>query len=431
MNSMKLQLFAANTTESNQSGNDLSPEMKTYYEKRLIDVAEPRLVHDQFGDKYPIPQGSGKSIEFRKYDSLGKASTPITEGVTPTGNSLNVSSVTETVMQYGDWIQLSDMLEMSAVDNNVLQATRLLGAQAGRTLDSITRDVLAGGTNVMYAPTWNGSVSTPVTTRSALDATSRLTPDLIFRAAAQLKGMNADPIDDSFVAIIHPYVAYDLMRSEEWIDAHKYSASENLYTGEIGKLAGVRFVESSEAKIFRAAPFAPGIENLTVTAYTATDSTYAATDGSGSPYMVTVSETIPAAAMKALVGQKLNIRDVSDNSVYSVNILGVSTTAKNLFLSTLPDFTPASGDKFMNAGGGKGGISVFATIVMGAHAYAVTELEGGGLTHIVKQLGYGDDPLNQRSSVGWKATKCARRLVEQYMVRIESCSTYSLNAAAN
>lgn len=430
MNSFKLQLFATNTTISTQSGNDLSPEMKTYYEKRLIDVAEPRLVHDQFGDKYPIPQGSGKSIEFRKYDSLAKASTPITEGVTPTGNSLNVSSVTETVMQYGDWVQLSDMLEMSAVDNNVLQATRLLGAQAGRTLDSITRDVLAGGTNVMYAPTWNNDTATTVTTRGALDATSRLTPDLVFRAAAQLKGMNADPIDDSFVAIIHPYVAYDLMRSEEWIDAHKYSASENLYTGEIGKLAGVRFVESSEAKIFRPVPFAVGVEHLTVSAYSSS-ATAAASFGTATSYMITVSDVLPNTTFKAMIGQVFSIKDVTDNSIHTFSVEGVATGSRGIFLSQAPDFTPAAGDLILSSGGGKGGISVFATIVLGAHAYAVTELEGGGLTHIVKQLGYGDDPLNQRSSVGWKATKCARRLVEQYMVRIESCSTYSLNAAAN
>ena len=77
------------------------------------------------------------------------------------------------------------------------------------------------------------------------------------------------------------------------------------------------------------------------------------------------------------------------------------------------------------------GLAVFGTLVLGAHAYGVTELEGGGLEHIVKQLGYGDDPLNQRASVGWKGMRAAERLVEQYMVRIESVSSYSTTAAAN
>ena len=82
-------------------------------------------------------------------------------------------------------------------------------------------------------------------------------------------------------------------------------------------------------------------------------------------------------------------------------------------------------------GGGSGGRAVYATLILGDNAYGVTELEGGGLEHIVKQLGYGDDPLNQRASVGWKGMRAAERLVEQYMVRIESVSSYSANAAAN
>ena len=430
MEKIKLQLFATNTTESVAAGNNLSAEMKTYYEKRLIDLAEPRLVHDQFGDKYPIPTGGGKTIEFRRYDSLEKASKPITEGVTPAGNNLNVTSLTETVMQYGDWIQLSDMLEMSAVDNNVVQATRLLGAQAGRTLDSITRDVLAGGTNVIYAPETKDGTATPVMSRSDITEDCRLTADLIFRAAAQLKGMNADPIDDKYVAIIHPYIADDLMRSEEWIDAHKYATPENIYAGEIGRIAGVRFVESTEAKIFRGADLCDTSRTLTITAYSASASVSPAV-GERTSYMLTVSEKLDAEKAPDMIGKRIQLYSKSADTYSTVTIKGIHPSTRYIFVSEAPSFTPENGDIVYPGEGGKAGISVFSTIVLGAHAYAVTEIEGGGLTHIVKQLGYGDDPLNQRSSVGWKATKCAKRLVEQYMVRIESASSYSVNAQAN
>lgn len=430
MEKIRLQLFAVNTTQSAQAGNDLSAEMKTYYEKRLIDIAEPKLVHDQFGDKYPIPAGGGKTIEFRKYDSLEKAVSPITEGVTPEGNSLNVSAVTETVMQYGDWVQLSDMLEMSAVDNNVLQATRLLGAQAGRTLDSITRDVLAGGTNVIYAPSVADGEATPVTSRLDIDGTCKLTADLIFRAAAQLKGMNADPIDDKYVAIVHPYVAYDLMRSEEWIDAHKYATPENIYAGEIGKLAGIRFVESSEAKIFRGEDLSSASRTLSVSDYSASASG-SANAGEASAFALTVTQPLDVTHANKMIGQTMLLKNASGQYA-KITVKGVNTANRQLFLNAaVSAFTPADGDTVYPGVGGKDGVSVYATIVLGAHAYAVTELEGGGLTHIVKQLGYGDDPLNQRSSVGWKATRCASRLVEQYMVRIESASSYALNAPAN
>lgn len=335
---LDLQMFAtASTQNQNTTGaSGMSAEMKTFYEKRLIDQAEPALVHDQFGDPYPIPANGGKNIEFRKYDSLPKATTPLTEGVTPDGQTMNVSTVTAEVKQYGGWVPITDTLQLTAIDNNILQATKIIASQAGRTLDTIVRDVLAGGTNVIYAPKiGEGGAETAVTSRATLDATCQLTSDLIARAATQLKAMNADPIGTSFVGIIHPYVAYELRRDPDWIDVHKYAQPDEIYNGEIGTLHGVRFVETSEAKIWK---------------------------GTGCP----------------------------------------------------------------------AGLAVFSTLILGAHAYGSTEIEGGGLEHIVKQLGYGDDPLNQRASVGWKAHKTAERLVEQYMVRIESCSArYSATAEAN
>ena len=100
--SLDLHFFdeATQVTTLNAPGNDLSAEMKTYYEKRLLDAAEPELVHDQFADKYPIPQGSGKTIEFRKYSALPKSLTALTEGTTPPGSKLNVSAVTATVSRF-------------------------------------------------------------------------------------------------------------------------------------------------------------------------------------------------------------------------------------------------------------------------------------------------------------------------------------------
>ena len=337
---LDLQMFAdasAQLQNTTASGG-MTTEMKTYYEKTLLDLAEPALVHDQFGDSYPIPANSGKTIEFRKYEALPKATTPLTEGVTPAGQALTVSAITAEVHQYGGWAALTDMLDLTAIDDNVVQATKVLGSQAGRTLDTIVRDILNGGTNVIYAPKVVDGVETAVTSRAGLDATAQLTVDLIEQAVAQLKVQNADPIGSaggSYVCIIHPYTAYDLKKDPAWVEAHKYASPEEIFEGEIGKIGNVRFVETSEAKIW---------------------------NGTGCP----------------------------------------------------------------------SGLAVFGTLVLGAHAYATTELEGGGLQHIVKQLGYGDDPLNQRASVGWKAVKTAERLSEQYMVRIESCSArYSATALAN
>ena len=318
---INLQLFAElNTNVTTQTGNfngrsqDLSVENKPHYDMTLIDDAAPNLIHDQFGQKRPIPKNGGKKIEFRKFASLPKALTPLTEGVTPNGQKLAASAIEAEVRQYGDYVALSDVLDLTAIDPIVVEATKVCGRQAGLTLDTITRNILHTGKNVYYCPKSDG---TAVTSRSGLDNTCKLTVDAIKRTVAFLKKNNAPKIDGSYVAIIHPYAAYDLMSDPEWIAPHQYQDTSNLYEGEIGKIAGVRFVETSEAMIY------------------------------------------------------------------------------------------------------EGG--VFGTLVIADGAYGVTEVTGGGLETIVKQLGSAGtaDPLNQRSSVGWKAMKTAEILVDAYMVRIE------------
>ena len=322
-----LQMFANELQTTLLDG--LSVEMKTFYDMTLIDEAQASLVHDQFAQKKPIPQGSGKTIEFRKFASLPKAMTPLTEGVTPDGKSLNVTAITATVAQYGDYITQSDVLELTSIDNTIVEATKLLGRQAGLTLDTITRNVLQSGTNVTYCPKVAADgAETAVTSRSGLDKTCQLTVKVIQQVVAKLRAQNAPTIDGKYVAIIHPYVAYDLMRDPEWIEAHKYAKPDNLYEGEIGEVAGVRFVQTTEAKIY------------------------------------------------------------------------------------------------------EGG--VFGSLFMGANAYGVTEISGGGLQTIVKQKGSAGtaDPLDQRSSVGWKAIKTAELLIPNYLVRVESKSAVFSDTAA-
>lgn len=315
------QLFAINTTET------MPDEIKTYYDDYLIDCSSPKLVHDQFGQKRPIPAGRGKTIEFRKVSPLPVSTTPLTEGVTPESQQLTISTVEAPVQQYGGYVELSDMVVLTAIDNNLVIAAKQLGAQAGKTLDAITREVLAGGTNVQYA-------EGQVTQRNQLvggkaEGNHYLTVDAVRRAVRTLKKQDAEPIGDSFIGIIHPDVAYDLMSDPKWVNVKSYSDPEGIYEGEIGKIENVRFVETSEAKVFE--------------------------------------------------------------------------------------------------GAGAEGRDVYATLILGDNAYGITEIEGGGLTLIVKQLGSGgaSDPLDQRASVAWKATKAAVRLQEAYMVRIETTSTFT------
>lgn len=247
---MNLAMFDGITGMMKTDTAELSAEMKTYYDAYLLDNAKPKLVHDQFGQKRPIPKNKGKSIEFRRYKTLPKALTALTEGVTPEPNKLSVTTVTATVKQYGDWISLSDMLLLTAIDNNLVEAVSLLGDQAGRTMDTVTREVINAGKNVLYAPK-NGT--TPVTSRADLDATCTLKLATVMKAAAILKGVNASTFDNGFVAIVHPFVAYDLMLDPKWEEWSKYTNPEHMYNGELGRIGNVRFVESTEAKIWEKA----------------------------------------------------------------------------------------------------------------------------------------------------------------------------------
>ena len=415
-----IQLFATQTTLLNDVGNDLSPEMKTYYDMRLLDYAQANLIHDQFGQKRPIPQGSGKTIEFRSFSPLAKALTPLTEGVTPDGNKLDVKAITATVAQYGDYIVQSDVLELTALDNTILEATKLLGRQAGKTLDTITRNILNAGTNVMFAPTWSGTTEVEVTTRGALDATAVLTVDLVEQVVANLRAVDAPTIDGKYVALIHPYAAYDLMRDPDWRKPHEYVDTDNLYRGEIGEIGGCRFVESTEAKIFRGDNLAGTVRSLTLGANISgavTELTYSA-DG------VTLAED-------ALKDRYININGVTAKVVSNT----ASSGTHKITVASTNFGTGTSGTTKIDPGeGGKGGLAVFSTIFLGEGAYGVTEVEGGGLQTIVKQKGSAGtaDPLDQRSSVGWKAIKTAEILIPEYLIRVEHCSKrYSATVKAN
>ena len=330
MTKMNLQLFAfadngINTlAPNNPETNKLSAENKIYYDMTLLDSAEPELVHNQFGQKRPIPKNGGKTINFRRFTALRKATAPLTEGVTPEGTELEVSVVPGTVEQYGAYVKISDMVDLTAIDPVVEESVKLLGSQAGRTLDTVTRDIINAGTNVMYVGGVSGSSA----------VVDPLGFNDIFEAAAILKGQNAKPIEGgSYVAIVHPYVAYDLMVAAKdagsWVDVNKYANPEAIFNGELGKIGGVRIVESTEAKI-------------------------------------------------KMEGSK----------------------------------------------------PIFCTMVIGANAYGVTEVTGGGLETIIKPFGAGDDPLNQRATCGWKATQTAERLDETAMVRIESSSTLASKITA-
>lgn len=305
-----------------------------FYDRTLLERGLPLLTHAMFAQVRDIPKGNSNVIKFRRYGALSVATTPLIEGVTPLGQQLSVTDVPCTVNQYGDFVYLTDWVRMTTIEPILTETAELLGESAGQTLDTIIRDVLVAGTTIQYADA--------VANRAAVTSSNKLDAAEIKLMVRTLKrnnakritsfvnpdaGFNSSPVDQAYIGIVHPDATYDLQSDAAFVPVEKYQRNAKLMPGEVGKLAEVRFIETTFAKVF---------------------------DGEGD-----------------------------------------------------------------------GGIDVYATLILAKNAYGVTRISGESMRTIIKQLGSAGtaDPLDQRSSMGWKATLGVCRLNESFMGRIEHATT--------
>lgn len=402
-----LQLFAGDMNTQTTGG--LSAEMKTYYGMELLENAKPQLVHNQFAATKPLPVGGGKTVEWRKFGAFDKALTPLTEGVTPDGSGISVSYITKELSQYGDYTTVSDMLDLTAIDDVVLEITDRHGANMGLTLDTVTRNEIQQGNQVIYAPKINDDGSkTEITSRYALNDRCKISGELVAKAATALKKMNAPKFNGKYICIIHPSVAYDLRQDENWIAAHQYAAATELFDGEIGELHGVRFVETTEAKIFCGEDLASDSRTLLVNGAVNAGKTVSFDGG-------TVAAGALAGRYVLIGGERAKV---------------VSNTASAMTLDK--NVTAADNAVIYPGEGGAEGMAVYGCLFIGKDAYGVVDLSEGTEV-IVKPRGSGGtaDPLDQRSSVGWKGVHAAAILYDEYMVRVECGSSYSKQDKGN
>ncbi len=321
----------------------LPPGTQAYYDRNLLARAQPNDVHGRFGQKRPLAMRSGNQIKFRRYSQLAAASTPLTEGVTPAGSQLSVTDILATLAQYGDYITLSDMVSMTNQDPVVTEATDVLGDQAGTTIDLARRDVLVAGSNVAYA---SGVASRLLLvnkiTGTDLDKAIRFLKNQ--NSKFMKEGMSASDkvgtgaIRKAYISIVHPDVEYDLEQITGFRAVSDYGSMDGVIEDEIGAYKNIRFVTSTNAKIF-------------ANATTATTAGFKAT--------------------------------------------------------------------------GAGSNDVYATLIFAADAYGVTPLAGQAMNTYVKPLGSAGsaDPIDQRSTVGWKATTTTEILNQSWMLRLETLAT--------
>lgn len=322
--------------------SQVAPGTQAFYDRNLLERAKPAEVHGRFGQKRPIAKKNGNQIKFRRYSALAAATTPLTEGVTPSGSQLSVTDITATLAQYGDYVTLSDVVDMVNQDPVITEATEVLGDQAGLTIDQVRRDVLVAGTNVAYA---NGVAA-------RINVNSKLTTADLDKAIRFLKNQNAKfmkegippsdgvgtgAIRKAYVAVIHPDVEFDVESLTGFKPVSDYPSQMGVMEDEIGAYKNIRFVSSTNAKVFA---------------------------GGGA---------------------------------------AGTTTYKN------------NGANY----------DVYATLIFAADAYGVCPLSGEAMKTIVKPLGSAGsaDPLDQRSSVGWKAMTTTKILNESWMIRLESAAS--------
>ena len=304
----------------------ISREVNNFYDRALLERALPFLVHNRFAQVRDIPSNSGtNTIKFRRYGSLTATTTALSEGVTPSGSQLSITDVTASIAQYGDYVTLTDVVLMETFDPILTETAEILGEQAGDSLDQLCRTVLAAGASAQYAST--------ATTVPTVGAAMKLDRAEVKEAVRTLKGNNARPVTSminpstgynttplnaAFIGIVHPDTTFDLDDATGWIPVEKYPNKSDVMPGEVGSLAGVRFIESTNG-------------------YT--------TDGT----LVT---------------------------------------------------------------------TVYGTLIFGQNAYAQTRISGQALKNIVKPLGSAGtaDPLDQRTTSGWKATYVAKVLNANFII---------------
>lgn len=391
-----------NTTGNTVAGTKLN---KTFFDRQLLEGARTRLVHAQYGQKRRIPPNSGKRVEFRRWNlfDIDQNMCALTEGVTPDGQTLSQSSVEAEVSQYGAYVEISDLLEQTAYEQVLSDSAELLGEQLGTVVEWITRDAMCAGNNVQRA---GGK-----TARNELTSADTLSVDEIRRAVRTLKKAKARPFGGKdgrkqhFICICSPDATYDLQEDPLWQDVSKYAAKEQLYTGEIGILFGVVFIESTEAKVIRQAV------HTKVAAHSASSA------------VVTVDEiTAEAEAFLSKAGAKVMI------GAEEYEVLGVDRAAKTITLtSAVSTAIPADTYVYSTEAGKlddatKTADDVHMTLVFGKDAYGVIDLGGGAITTIIKGRGSAgtDDPLDQRATVGAKVMAyTATILNDLWLLRIE------------
>ncbi len=251
---------------------DISPRTAAYAIRDMLKRGMPHMAIERFGQMYPLPTNSTKTAKFRRYfltgttgaagDGTGDyyiplATTPLVEGVTPSGNTLANHDVTVTIEQYGDFITITDVIEDTHEDPVLQQATEILGEQAAMTVDTLRFNVLKAGSNAFYAGDTAGTPGATVSSRGSVAGSIDLA--LQRKITTSLTRQNARPItqalrsspdysmqavEAAFIGLVHPDLETDIREMDGFIPTKQYG-SVTPWENEIGTVERVRYLSST------------------------------------------------------------------------------------------------------------------------------------------------------------------------------------------
>lgn len=235
-------------------------EVDAVYQRTLLMRVHSNFVYTKWAQVRDIGRGAGTNqVRFRRYGNLTAATTALTEGVTPSGSQLSVTSIVASTSQYGDYVTMTDKLTMETQDPILTETAEILGDQAADTFDQLTRDVLVAGTSVFYANGVGGRSS--VAANVALADYRKIARALRLNHAKKITsiisasdGVGTTPVKAAYVVIISPNTHYDLKGLSGFIPVSQYPSTQKLVDeNEVGSLDEFRFVETPNAKVFTGA----------------------------------------------------------------------------------------------------------------------------------------------------------------------------------
>lgn len=251
---------------ANNTLSNVAPGTQAFYDRNLLERAVPADVHGRFGQNRPLKTRNGNQIKFRRYERLTANTTPLVEGVTPTGSSLSVTDATATLTQLGDYVTITDMVDLTNQDPVLTEAGMVLGEQAGTSVDQLRRDVLVAGTNVIYSNgTARNTLNTAITAvslRMAIRTLARQDAKYQKEMIKASTGIGTKPIRPAYIGIVHPDTTAALEGITGYIPVSEYSAAMSAEPDEVGSYRNIRFFQSTNAKVFGHAGLAVGADGM-------------------------------------------------------------------------------------------------------------------------------------------------------------------------